>query len=320
MSAVKERDIDLVIIQLAETSPEFRDWVWDLFVGQEEVDGFLGASHSVGTRYGESDIELGFTTGADDRHLLLIENKIDASFQEDQIDRYFQRGDRYVSDEHCDEYTVGLFAPERYVGQSEQNSFDTVVTYEDLLSELDSISHDGGPFFEDLVEMAIEKQEQRWESPYQLYEDANGRIMQTALSEVRDLVVNDATNRPNYEIGARSPWLKSLHEDHPESILYRFKIQLEQDQHTITPGDVEIRMDIEGDTDLSNEMEELQAEVNQTDREKFKFSGGSSLGVVHAYWRDVDRSDLQDEQFLEEVADKYAELIEIGHRVFTSPR
>jgi len=315
-ASVRERDVDLVIVQLVQTSPLFREWFGDQLIPNTDQSIFLGVSHSVATPNGESDIELGFKTDRGDRQLILIENKITASFQDQQIERYYQRGDQYVSNGDCEAFTVGLVAPEQYVNNAESEAFDSVVTYEEILSYIDSIDHDGTPYFQTVLESAIKKRHEQQLTSYPLYADFNGRIMDRALSKTRHLVSDNTSSTPNCEIDTRSPWLQSQAEGHPSAIKYQFKTQLEQDQNTITPGDVEVRLDIESDADLSDEVE---AKATRFEQEGFEYSGNSTFGVVQDYWENVDASDLEDERFLEEVAERYAELIKLGHEVLTEP-
>jgi len=316
-TSVRERDIDLIIVQLVQTSISFREWFSNQLTPNTNQSRFLGVSHSVVTPNGETDIELGFETDRGNRHLILIENKITASFQDNQIERYFERGERYASNGDCEDFTVGLVAPEQYVGNSEREAFESVVTYEDLLSSLESIDHQGVPYFETVLELAIEKRDKQQQSSYPMYVDFNQRIMDRTLSKIRHLVSDETSIEPDYEIDTRSPWLQSQAEAHPDAIKYQFKIQLEQDQKTITPGDVEIRLDIEGGADLSGWGDALHSNATRFEQAGFEYTGNSTYGVVHDYWENVDSSDLDDEYFLEEVVERYAELIKLGHEVFT---
>lgn len=316
-TSVRERDIDLVIVQFVNTSIHFRKWFRNQLTPDTEQSRFLGVSHSVATPNGETDVELGFETDRGDRHLILIENKITASFQDQQIERYYERGERYASNGDCEDFTVGLVAPEQYINNSEREAFESVVTYEEMHSYLDSIDHDGVPYFQTVLELAIGKRHEQQQSSYPLYADINGRIMDRALSKIRHLVSDETPSEPDYEIDTRSPWLQSQAEAHPDVIRYHFKIQLEQDQKTITPGDVEIRLDIKSDADLSGKVDALHSNAARFEREGFEYTGNSSLGVVHDYWETVDASDLDGEHFLKEVAERYAELVKLGHEVLT---
>ncbi|WP_336134194.1 PD-(D/E)XK nuclease family protein [Natronomonas amylolytica] len=315
-ASVRERDVDLVLVQLVQTSQPFREWFREQLAPNTDQSRFIGVSHSVVTPNGESDIELGFKTDRGDSQLILIENKITASFQDQQIERYYERGEQYVSNGDCEAFTVGLIAPTQYVNDAEREAFDSVVTYEKLVSYLDSIDHDGVPYFQTIFESAIEKRHEQQLNSYPLHANLNGRIMDRALSKIRHLVSDKTSATPNYEIDTRSPWLQSQAEGHPDAIRYQFKIQLEQDQRTITPGDVEVRLDIESDADLSGEVE---AKAVRFEQEGFEYTGNSTFGVVHDYWEGVDASDLDDESFLDEVAERYAELVTLGHKVLTEP-
>jgi hypothetical protein len=88
IGTVSESPIDWSVAQLVETAPAMRRW----FVGQAipgtAIQAYLGATtHAYYADEGESDIEFGIVTESGDRHLILIENKIDAPLQPDQCER-----------------------------------------------------------------------------------------------------------------------------------------------------------------------------------------------------------------------------------------
>lgn len=157
--SVRERDIDIQILQLVETSDEFRDWFIRQFAPNANVEQVLSISHSVKRIHGESDIELGIETTTGEEILILIENKIDASLQEDQAERYFKRGEKYVESGLCNGFEVGLLAPEGYVKKRERNQFGKVLTYESIRKQTQELQHDSTPFIRTLLDLAIEKQE-----------------------------------------------------------------------------------------------------------------------------------------------------------------
>ncbi|QSG02922.1 hypothetical protein AArcS_1712 [Natranaeroarchaeum sulfidigenes] len=47
VSSVRERDIDLQLVQLLETSPSFREWFLDQFAQDPEIKQYLSVTHSV---------------------------------------------------------------------------------------------------------------------------------------------------------------------------------------------------------------------------------------------------------------------------------
>jgi hypothetical protein len=90
---VCERDIDLLLLEEFVTSTDFRSWFLSQ-IGVEERVSLSEACRSVKTVNGESDLEftLDGTSGA---VKVLIENKIDASFQPNQPQRYTGRANEY---------------------------------------------------------------------------------------------------------------------------------------------------------------------------------------------------------------------------------
>src|SRR5687768_7635066 len=78
-SAILERDIDLMLVDLLHTSAAFRAWllgrVADDLPDVDPVAGFLGAFHSVTTPNGESDIEAEWQLADGGRLVVLLEDK-----------------------------------------------------------------------------------------------------------------------------------------------------------------------------------------------------------------------------------------------------
>lgn len=158
-SYVLERDVDLVFVQLIYTAPSFRSWFIDQLEEEIDVTEFLGVRHSMERDTGESDIEIGFTTSGQESHIILVENKINASLQERQAERYFERGENYVENEGWDEYSVVLIAPANYVGERERAKFGNVVFYEDIYEEIELSNHDGSEFFTTVFDEATSKRD-----------------------------------------------------------------------------------------------------------------------------------------------------------------
>jgi len=158
IEAVGEHEIDYAMAQLLSTSPRFRRWFVSRSVSDIEFDEHVGViTHASYGGEGESDIEFGFTTPDGDRHVLLIENKIDATKQPNQIERYYNRGRLRVDRGNWDSFTVSLLAPESYVSTDDVAGFDSIVHYEDVQTQLDDLSHDGAPFFRSVFEAAQTK-------------------------------------------------------------------------------------------------------------------------------------------------------------------
>lgn len=131
-AAIQERDIDLLVVEELVVSTEFQTWIADQIAPRPvEIETFLDAWHSVhDNELGESDIEFGFTDSRSRDILVLIENKITAGFQDEQLQRYQKRGEKAVNNE-WDEFYTCLFAPASYVEATDKTAIvDTVVPYE----------------------------------------------------------------------------------------------------------------------------------------------------------------------------------------------
>lgn len=130
--SVRERDIDYLLLEELTVSAEFREWfVGELARPPGSVVKFLGAWHSVSdAELGESDVELGLLVAEETRLLVMVENKVDAPFQDEQLQRYRRRGEKATSNE-WDEFRTCLFAPERYLAHVERaEEVDGTITYE----------------------------------------------------------------------------------------------------------------------------------------------------------------------------------------------
>ena len=210
-TSVQERDVDLLFIQLVETSPEFCRWFCQQLFEDTDIKELMSVSKSVDTGNGESDIEIGIETVAGDRVLLLVENKIDASLQNRQAERYQERGNRYVEKDVCDAFVVGLIAPADYVNEKDREAFGNTVTYESIITCLDGLSHDATPFVSTLLEQAIEKHDSGHDSQSPVTKNIRQRIQERS-DEFPDLVA--------YETSNNLVRFRSTHPEHPESVRY----------------------------------------------------------------------------------------------------
>jgi len=213
LSYVVERDIDLVFVQLLQTSPKFRDWFFNQLDLDEPVNEFLGTRHSVMTSNGESDIEVGFKTSSGQCTIVLIENKIDEALQDRQVERYFERGEFYLSNEDWDTFEVCLTAPENYVTGNKNQGFDTIVSYEDSINQIQSIEHDGKDFFLVMFREALAKRVAADHS------DMTAAIRQGILSKIEEL-----PRVKHYKVSNTQVRLESTHKRHPSAVLYNVYI------------------------------------------------------------------------------------------------
>jgi hypothetical protein len=144
-----ERDLDLLLLDLIYTSPEFGRWLLESTIGLPRADdaslSLEGAWHSViGFDGRESDLEALWTFNGS-RIRILIEDKIEAECQPGQAAAYAERAKRYVEDGEADRAATVLIAPlgypERY--SEDTAAFDYHVSIESIRDWVAS-NRDGG--------------------------------------------------------------------------------------------------------------------------------------------------------------------------------
>lgn len=156
-AAIQERDIDLLIVEELVVSTKFGTWFINKTAPRPiEIDTIIDAWHSVYDReLGESDIEFGFTDSAGRDVLILIENKIAAEFQEEQLQRYQKRGEKAVENE-WDEFYTCLFAPESYVDTTDRAEIvDATLSYEAVRDWFDARETRRGEYRSRMLDAAI---------------------------------------------------------------------------------------------------------------------------------------------------------------------
>lgn len=134
---VREELIDRLLIQELICDPQFAKWFTGRVLGRPAC---LGALHQSKTRRGrETDVEVHCVLpDSGERVLILVENKINAAFQPEQLEDYHFRGQGLVRDGKCDRYVTVLMAPSRYLSGTSKNVADLHLPYEELLAQFDS--------------------------------------------------------------------------------------------------------------------------------------------------------------------------------------
>jgi hypothetical protein len=154
VEAIRERDIDLLIIEELHSDNSFAKW----FVSELEVpklSEFIGVWRSI-TGFGLGETDILFSYMSENRKvILLIENKLDASFQDEQYNRYGKRAIEYLNDKKCDEAYCVLTAPALYC--KNQNDFEYFVSYEAMAKRFESNGTKRDLFKTKLLQIAIEK-------------------------------------------------------------------------------------------------------------------------------------------------------------------
>ena len=160
LDSINERELDLLLLQGLVTSAALRGFFLDKAAGKQEM-GFVGAWRSVSNYMGETDILLLSDIEDFGRTALLIEDKIDAPFQDDQSGRYRSRGEAEIADGAWDKFFTCLCAPELFLSPYLNSSdWDMFISLEDIVSVLNLWGSDpNAPFLSDALGRAVGKYE-----------------------------------------------------------------------------------------------------------------------------------------------------------------
>ena len=136
VASIAERDIDLLVLEELSVSSEFREWFSSRVFGEPVYRSKIGAWHSVSNAgLGESDLVFLFESVGGPRTAILIENKVNASPQPSQGERYRQRGEKGLKDGFWEKFVTCVIAPNKYLTSAKHSkSYDFEVSYEELFS------------------------------------------------------------------------------------------------------------------------------------------------------------------------------------------
>jgi hypothetical protein len=145
---VLERDVDLLLAEEFSVSLPFAEW----FLTQLKMTDLSGLRvnsvtvSKVHHTFGETDLEVVFERTEFDKTKLfavLIEDKITAPLQAEQIRRYRSRGDEACKGKEYEDYFVVLCAPDAYgTSHLETDKFDKFISYEMIADYLKTRSDD----------------------------------------------------------------------------------------------------------------------------------------------------------------------------------
>ena len=149
-SNIQERDIDFIIIRNFAQNPNFRK----LFVKNTDIN-IVSISHSLSDiEFGESDISI-IIEFCNQKHCILIENKIDAQAMPNQYERYIKRAEKGKRNGEYISFEVFLVAPQNYLEtNSEAHFYRNKISYEQIL---ELFQNDKNLFDYTILKKAIEK-------------------------------------------------------------------------------------------------------------------------------------------------------------------
>lgn len=127
IESVRERDIDLLILEELFSNTSFEKLFLEKV--QKPQYSFSKAYRSITEAgLGETDILVEFTD-KEKKLYILIENKIDALFQDTQYERYLKRAELLAKRANTEAYVV-LVAPENYI--KNKSEFEYNISYESM--------------------------------------------------------------------------------------------------------------------------------------------------------------------------------------------
>lgn len=140
VASIAERDVDLLILEELSVSDEFREWFSSRIFEEPIFQNKIGAWHSVtDPQLGESDLVFLFEAIDGPRTAVLIENKIDASPQPQQGERYRSRGEKGRKEGYWESFKTCVIAPNKYLLSAKHSeSYDVNISYEEILSYFQS--------------------------------------------------------------------------------------------------------------------------------------------------------------------------------------
>lgn len=172
-SDLRERDLDLLLREELYVSEGFQQFFF-FNLGEKVKAAPLPSSravdeetlqnakltcvrHSVFQCGGESDLEVHLNCSGR-RIRILIEDKIDAAFQNQQAEGYISRGEYYVrkEEEKCDGFVTVLVAPNQYLAGA-KHGFDLTIGLEEILEWFCRQSEPRGQYKASLIESIVDK-------------------------------------------------------------------------------------------------------------------------------------------------------------------
>ena len=155
VDSVQERDIDLLIIEELNVSLDFCKW----FINELELEAptsKIKAFRSISDYgLGETDILISYSVETR-TNFILVENKIDASFQNNQFERYKKRGENYIKKKECDDCYIVLIAPKSYC--ENQSNFSHYINYESIRKYFTDKNEIRADYKSEILSIAIEKE------------------------------------------------------------------------------------------------------------------------------------------------------------------
>jgi hypothetical protein len=138
LGGICEQDLDFFFLEEVLVNSSFRTWLLSKVPGWPTTFSDLAyAGRSIQHPNGELDLMFTFQDLAGDQACLLMENKINAGYQRDQLLRYQRRASELLVSGGFGHVAVALLAPRAYASGS-SGKVDAMISYEDVEGWLSS--------------------------------------------------------------------------------------------------------------------------------------------------------------------------------------
>lgn len=225
IETIRERDIDLLIMEEVFSSELFRNNLLNKFYLKAKNYTFWGCWHSImDNELGETDVLVGFKDSNDKRIVIMLENKIDVSFQPMQPERYLKRGKKGISDGLWDEFYLCLTAPQAYINNVNKKEFKYFLPYEEILELIkqNDLEENRTSFKLYMLETAIDKKKRGYS--FSIDEDVTKfwqdyyKIIESNYPNLKSRTPSAKPNKADW-YHFRSPILNS-----PFSIIHKWQV------------------------------------------------------------------------------------------------
>ena len=154
IESILERDVDLILLEELSTDATFCQW-FTAKLALPSPSAINGAWRSI-SAFGLGETDILFSYQANEKKIfVLIENKLDADFQNEQFIRYEKRAQEYMANYECDWAFTVLIAPKLYC--ENQTDFENSLTYESIAEKFESVGTKRSTFKSQLLRIAVEK-------------------------------------------------------------------------------------------------------------------------------------------------------------------
>jgi hypothetical protein len=142
-----------------------------------------------------------------------------------------------------------------------------------------------------------------------LYPDVVGDLLDRAFPDLRRLVHAETPDEVATGLDEHDPYIVSNDPDQPSEVRYSIR------PHPLTDGIVRIAIDVVGNDDALATVRDATVHFQRAGFDVNQTRG--SYRIVTDEWEVRTVDPLHDDEFLDKVAARYVELVELGHQVFT---